>query len=430
MRSHGDILVIGAGLAGLAAAWTAVSCGQKVEVVAKGWGATHWHSGCVDVLGYYPPGSREPVSSPGRALRQLAQENQQHPYALVGPEVLDEVLQALKSLCARAGYPLQGSLDSNWLLPSAAGAYRPTCLAPEMMTAGDLSQDASMLLVGFRQFPDFFAGLAAENLRHQGISAAHLTLDLPELASRRVLTGVLLAGLFENPSFRAQVSQAIRPHIADMARIGFPAVLGMQQAMTVKRDLEARLERPVFEIPILPPSVPGMRLHAILLRAIEEMGGRVEAGIEARGASADQGRLVSVACQAAARVRDRRHQAYVLATGGILGGGIVTDFEGQAREAVFDLPVWAPPRLDWFRQNFLDPAGHPIYRAGLGVDGLLRPVGADDHPVYTNLFAAGTILAHCDVIGERSLEGVALATGFAAGRQAVEQARRTEAEPG
>jgi NADPH-dependent 2,4-dienoyl-CoA reductase/sulfur reductase-like enzyme len=46
-----NVLVIGAGIAGLTAAWQAVARGRKVRLVAKGWGASHWHSGCIDVLG-------------------------------------------------------------------------------------------------------------------------------------------------------------------------------------------------------------------------------------------------------------------------------------------------------------------------------------------------------------------------------------------
>ncbi|PWH19821.1 MAG: glycerol-3-phosphate dehydrogenase subunit GlpB, partial [Ardenticatenia bacterium] len=49
-----DVVVIGAGLAGLTAGWHAAVKGCRVRVVAKGWGTTYWHAGCIDVLGYYP----------------------------------------------------------------------------------------------------------------------------------------------------------------------------------------------------------------------------------------------------------------------------------------------------------------------------------------------------------------------------------------
>ncbi|MFZ2488616.1 MAG: FAD-dependent oxidoreductase, partial [Anaerolineae bacterium] len=47
-----DLLVIGAGLSGLMAAYTAARAGQRVQVVTKGLGSMHWTAGTVDVLGY------------------------------------------------------------------------------------------------------------------------------------------------------------------------------------------------------------------------------------------------------------------------------------------------------------------------------------------------------------------------------------------
>ncbi|MCP4417242.1 MAG: hypothetical protein GY805_11515, partial [Chloroflexi bacterium] len=75
----------------------------------------------------------------------------------------------------------------------------------------------------------------------------------------------------------------------------------------------------------------------------------------------------------------------------------------------------AKSRLDWFRQEFLDPSGHPIYRAGVTVNGRFQPLNGDSQPIYKNVYAAGTTLSHCEPVRERSFEGVALATGFAVG---------------
>ena len=75
-------------------------------------------------------------------------------------------------------------------------------------------------------------------------------------------------------------------------------------------------------------------------------------------------------------------------------------------------------RLDWFRRDFLDKHGHPIYQAGIRINAQFQPVNGDNRPVYNNLFAAGTTLAGGEVIRERSFEGVAIATGYAASNAA------------
>ena len=418
MESKNDVLVLGAGLAGLTAAWQASVRGKKVRLVSKGWGATHWHAGCVDVLGYWPVDEQLAVENPGQAIAQLLVANPDHPYGRIDLEKLSAALQALKDLCAAAGYPMKGSLDKNWRLPSAVGTARPTCLAPATMTAGDLNSKEPMLLVGFKQFVDFYPKVAADNLSQLGIPAQHVVLDLPPLAERHSTNGIVLAQMMEQETFQAEVVKAIRPHLGDAARVGFPAVLSMKQAGAVHQVLQEQLERPVFEIPGLPPSVPGIRLHHILKNAIEQNGGRVFEGVEAVGSEMENGRVTAIFSETAARNRAHRYRQYVLATGGILGGGITADHAGNVREVVFDLPLDTPEsQLDWFRRDFMDPEGHPIYRSGIVVDDRLQPVGDDKRVLYQNLYAAGTTLAGCDAIRERSFDGVALATGYVAGNQ-------------
>ncbi len=70
-----DLLVVGAGLSGLMAAYTAALAGLRVRVVSKGLGAMHWTAGTIDVLGYTGDGQREPVRNPLKALGGFLQEH-------------------------------------------------------------------------------------------------------------------------------------------------------------------------------------------------------------------------------------------------------------------------------------------------------------------------------------------------------------------
>lgn len=416
MSTKNDVLVVGAGLAGLTAVWQLATQQKKVRLVSKGWGATHWHSGCIDVLGYYPIDESQPVESPGVTLAKLIADQPEHPYALVGVSGVEAALTAFQTLCAEAGYPLRGSLDKNWLLPSAVGTFRPTCLAPETMIAGDLRRDDPMLIVGIKQLVDFYPNIVAENLVKQGVDATYLMLDLPKLAQRNFNTPVSIGSIMEQPNFRAELAQLIKPKLGKAKRVGLPAILGRQPSLAIKNDLEKQLGVPVFEMPGLPPSLPGIRLHAILMQAIERAGGRVYHGLEGVGIESEGGMVTAVLTEAAARPKPHRFDRYVVATGGILGGGIVTNHHGEAREVVFNLPVAAPEsRQDWFEQDFMDPKGHPVYRAGLTVNAQFQPLNGGSQPVYENVYAVGTTLGHGEVIRERSFEGVALSTGFAVG---------------
>jgi glycerol-3-phosphate dehydrogenase len=411
-----DILVIGGGLAGLVAAWRASLKGKRVRLITKGWGATHWHAGCVDVIGYYAASSPQPVESPRATLEDMIRENPRHPYGLAGLEAIEEATLEFQLLCDQAGYPLRGSLESNWILPSAIGAPRPTCLAPATMIAGDLHRHDPMLIAGFETLKDFYPGLIAGNLALQGISASAVMLDLASLKSRRFLYPHILAQRFEEEEFREEVAKTLKPGLGNAQRVGFPAVLGLDDAVTVKNDLEKKLGREVFEIPPLPPSIPGIRLHNILLKIIEKNGGRVFDGMEALAAEVEGKQVVAVFTEAAARNKVNRASNFILATGGILGGGIFAGHTGEVSEVVFNLPLSAPEKQDqWLDREFLGLPGHPIYRSGLNVDSSFRPIMEGDDILFENLFAAGTTLAGGDYIRERSFDGIALVTGFLVG---------------
>ena len=174
-----DTLVIGAGLSGLCAAWSAAQSGNRVRIIAKGWGATHWDTGCIDILGYYPLNNATSIESPRAALAKLIDEQPEHPYAISGIKAIEDALAAFQENCAAAGYPYTGSLEKNWLLPSAVGSIRPTCLAPDTMLAGDLRSPAPMLIVGFTGYLDFYPQLVASNLTAQGVTAQGVHITLP-----------------------------------------------------------------------------------------------------------------------------------------------------------------------------------------------------------------------------------------------------------
>jgi glycerol-3-phosphate dehydrogenase len=398
-----DTLVIGSGLSGLVTGWRALQNGKKTCIIARGWGATHWGSGCIDVLSDQP-------------LEAFIAANPTHPYAVAGLPALEQVLCSFQALCASDDYPMLGSLHESWLLPTALGTLRSTCLAPITMTAGDLHQRAPVLVVGFLQFLDFFPSLVAENLNAQSIFAADLTLDLPSLQSRRFVTGMVLARLFDTPTFRAEVAEALRGRLGSAARIGFPAVLGLKEPLTVMKDLEERLGLPIFEIPGLPPSIPGIRIHSILCNAIEQLGGSIFNGMQVIGCETSNGRIQSVFSEAAARRKTHAADSFVLATGGLLGGGIHLSASGYAQETALGLSIQTPAdRAAWHHPVFLSAEPHPLHCIGLSVNPSFQPLDAHREPFYQNLYAVGSALGGFDPIHEHSLEGVSLVTGYLTG---------------
>jgi len=205
----------------------------------------------------------------------------------------------------------------------------------------------------------------------------------------------------------------VKPLLGQSRFLGLPAVLGFDRVADICLDLEERLGVGVFEIPLLSPSLPGMRLAGLLKRDLLEAGVDYRQGAPIAGVESSGGR-VTVACRAG-NSREERILAehVVVATGRFFGGGLEASRRG-VRETLLDLSVEAPADRDnWHMASFLGAPGHPINRVGVRVDTSLRPVGRDGLPVYENLFVAGAVLASHDWVREKSGAGISVATGHA-----------------
>jgi glycerol-3-phosphate dehydrogenase len=410
-----DLLVIGGGLAGLFAAYLASKKRIKTSLITQGWGALNWGSGCIDIFGYVPPDYVQQVESPLQYLERLLSHFPDHPYSLAGLDALENAIRLFMEFCEEAGYPFHGTLETNIELPTALGTRRPACLVPETMIAGETSGHMPMLIVGFEGYLDFYPNLVAENLSAQGIRARETSLALKSLEGRKIITSRVLANLFESQEFRQEVIDVLKPKLGSAGRIGFPAVLGIKNAQQIKKHLESELGLPVFEIPGLPPSIPGVRLQNLLTASIEKLGGIVYNGMQVTAAVCEEKSITGIYSSAAARQITHTSKNYIMASGGILGGGFVVNSNGYTQELIFNLPVTRPePANRWLHSRFMDGPGHPIFSAGLEVNNAFQPINQGKEIIYKNLSIIGSALAHSDPVRERSIEGIALASAFSA----------------
>jgi glycerol-3-phosphate dehydrogenase subunit B len=424
-----DILVIGAGPAGLLAAWIARQRGARVRVLAAGIGTTHIAAGWIGLL--------DADGDLPAALGHWAAAHPRHPYSLAlgqspglaGLEALWGGIVALREVADQSGLSYEGDLSGNYRLPTALGASAAAALAPASFVAGDLRRPEPMLIAGPQGWRDFYPQLCAENLARQGVAARGLSFDLPEMraASQFDLTSTGLARLFERAEVRAHIADQLRPRLEGAARVGFPAVIGLERAAEAWRDLQERLGVPVFEIPTLPPSVPGMRLYQACKAALARAGVQILLDMTVtRGVTAN-GRAIGVIAPDVVRERTYRGDAIILATGGLYGGGIASDQRGELRETIFGLPLYTPPRDasqeragvgDWFQPVFLSEQEHPIHQVGVRANSQLQPVDESGRVVLANVYIAGRLLAGYAPLAEGSTEGVWLATAYRAAQEA------------
>jgi glycerol-3-phosphate dehydrogenase subunit B len=414
-----DVVVIGAGLAGLTAALRLADQGRRVLVVAKGVGGTHLAPATIDVLGYVDG----PVESPAQALPDFAAAHPGHPYRRLPVELIRSSLEWFGERLGELGY--RGRLEENFLLPTAVGVAKPTALVPQTMAAGDLRAGGRFVFVGLRGLKDFYPAYLADNLVHAALpdrtSVSARAVELaPPLGDAGDVSSVGFARRFEQPEFRDTVVRELERLLVPGEIVGFAAVLGLRLAGEVWQELETRLRHPVFEVPTLPPSVGGIRLFESMTAALRRAGARVVVGSTVSGAEHDRRRLEGVVAQTAGRPRTYRARSFVLASGGFASGGLQLDSHGRVRETAFDLPLVGvpPPDAPRFEPGYFDE--HPIARAGLAVDEALRPVDAEGEPAFENLHAAGATLAGAAPWREASGNGLSLASGYAAASAILE----------
>jgi glycerol-3-phosphate dehydrogenase subunit B len=381
-------------------------------------------SGCIDGLGYFPSSSPVPVSSPLGALNRLKEFHPQHPYSKLGGERILSALEQFIGLTGPEAIPYAGRFDSNVLIPTSLGTFHPTCLVPETMKNGDLSLPGRVLLLSFQGIKDFSAFLAAENLnllQARGIiapsfrSEALSGLDL----GKKALNTLNLAGALDEEDFRDHLAGRIQPLLKSGEKLGLPAVLGFRSSHSAWADLQKKLGSEIFEIPLPPPSIPGLRLYNLIRARLQGKGVRIIIGLPALKPVTGGGEIKGIGLGESRKSPVYRASAYVLATGKFAGGGLDAQ-PNRIYETLFDLPVQCPRnRKEWFSPQLLTPAGQPFNSFGVEVNENLQPVDSTGRVIYGNLFAAGGILAHADSMAEKSGGGVAIATGYAAGQLAA-----------
>jgi glycerol-3-phosphate dehydrogenase subunit B len=391
------LLVVGQGLAGLFAANLALRKGLRVTLISQGRGGLSLSAGCLD------------LGQPAASLPS------QHPYRSAGLQNLPAAVDAFRELLLPEGIEFLGNPDVSTTLPTAAGRLRHTHLVPRSMARGHFDAEARMVIAGFDGFRDFDAGLVADGIRRAGWPAQSISLPLPGEA-RRDLYSTDLARRFERDWTPEQLSSLWGPRLGKTTLLGLPAVLGLDHAPETHLALERSLGVGIFEIPTLPPSVPGLRLERALRRRSLQGGGRLIEGPAVVGrvdGRSGGGRVLGVVAATSAGPRAFQTDAVILATGGFLNGGLRADRAGRVADSVFDLPVEAATdRGEWLGDGCL--GYHPYDLFGLRVNEHMQPTDRQGRAFFDNLFACGGVLGGADRRGEKSRQGIDLVTAYAA----------------
>ncbi len=410
-----DLTVIGSGMAGMAAALFAGNRGLAVAQVS-GTSPLALASGCLDLLGVHPPQAKREWTDPWEAIEALGIDLPDHPLARIGEKDILASLEEFFSFLEKNDLPYDREPRRNWEILTPLGTVKRTYGVPKNMTPGDRAwvRKADCLLVEIRGLKGFSAGLIRERLKEVWPGLQVAVIDFPGFENRRDLLPEQLAQRLTLPVYWDRLTELIRRHSRGFEVVGLPAVLGLYRSRALVSEMEEKIGMPLFEIPTLPPSVPGLRLKEAFDRGLAEMGVHPLTLSRVVEVISEGARGFRIRIQKGGEEQWLHSRGILLAGGRFLGGGLKAERQG-IREPLFDLPVVQPKdRQDWHRLDFFDPKGHPVNRAGLETDDCFRPLNGQGEPAYENLFAAGSILAHQDWVREKCGGALSVATAWVA----------------
>lgn len=399
-------LVIGSGLAGLTAALLLEEAGTDVTLVTMGFGGLQLSPGTIDILGYAP----DRVAAPLEAVAACVDP---HPYARIGAEATRAGVTWLQDLLPDL---VQGSPERNVILPSVVGAMRPTACYPTHQRAGLLRDGVDLTIVGLRHHKDFYPELIAGNLERAttpdggNVRVHSAWIDVPARDGEADSSALTYARFLDTDRGLQALAGAL-DKVPGTGAIGLPAILGLKRP-----DVPARLAemvgREVFEIPGLPPSVPGMRLNEALRAECLKRRIRLIQGAKAVGFEAQDGHIQAIRTHAAGRDITYPCDTVVYAPGGFESGALTVASTGAVSETLFGLPLYKPAGIlvhgDYWGKE------QPLFEVGVRVDAQMRPVDEAGEPAYHNLVAAGSLLGGAGRWHELSGEGIALGSAWAA----------------
>jgi glycerol-3-phosphate dehydrogenase subunit B len=407
-----DVLVIGRGLAGMAAAARSASFGLKT-VQAGSSAGFFLYSGLMDLLGVYPVEKQAVLPRPEPGFDQIRKEMPAHPYGGVSFSKVLESLSFVASFLKQARLMYQSDENRNSSVLTAAGTFKPSYLIPKTFAGGGIEklQGQRVLFVDFKGMKGFSARQVANVLHRICPQASVLTIDVPGYP--KDITPAALAAMFEKDDFLSMVIDLIKNHAQLADRVGLPAVCGMNHSHDIIKTLTEKIGCPCFEIPGLLPSIPGIRLRNAFEDQLSEKSVIVlnNSTVSFKTHSADCFSMTARAQNMETRIRSR---CVILASGRFQGKGLHAS-RGQVRETVFGLPVYQPgQRNQWYAHDFFHPHGHAINQAGVETNDQFQPIDESRAPLFDHLYAAGTILAHNDWMRLKSGAGVSCVSAITA----------------
>lgn len=417
---HSDILVVGAGMAGLMAAVTAAKSGLSVSVLSEGAGVISIGSGAVDFLGYV--NGKKITDNPFNHLNEL---DKNHPYNIIGAENIKNAFASLIEISTSNGYEIKMNDEGlNQTAISIAGTTKPTYICSESNNASRILKAKKILFAGVEYLKDAQPALAVKQAKQYKVFAdAELEstiLKSPFGKTHRVLNSLDLARYVDKEEgFNWLKSELVRVSGGFDAVI-IPPICGTVNYTKSFKELQ-NLGFILVEAVSIPPGVGGYRLRNALISEAKKLDIKFIENCNVQRAVIENGKCKSIVALhnniAGALETEYSADKFIIATGGVIGGGIASTPD-KVYEKIFNIEIKSPASVEE-RSDKNVFGSHIFTKFGVNVNNKLQAIDSSGSPLYDNVFFAGNTLSDYDFPTEKSGYGVACSTGYTAALSAL-----------
>lgn len=407
-----DVIVIGGGLSGLIAAAASAKRGKKVTLLSFGMGTLTIGSGIIDILGY--DNDAAIVSNPEEGVNMVDED---HPYHKIGLQAVTEAVEFFLNLCREEMYPYIGNLNQMKWIPTAAGTLKPTCLVPRTIDPDQLKVADQIYIVGFHGLKDYYAELVVKNLKiNLGLDKKYEIVMIDhKFSGGRDITVLDIARWLDSEDGRAKCIQQLKSKIKPGSVVLMPPILGTTPDYLVLDAVAKATGCHMIEMMTVPPSISGLRLRSMLINCLKKLGVRMIEKANVIKSILEERKCIAVVTDGIDRERTYYAQNFILATGGVYGGGLISSALGEVKEPIFNIPIQVPiAQENWSNLKLFSNKKQPFATIGITVDNKMRPLDMQGKVLIENVFVVGRNLQGYDFCFEKSGNGVALASGYQA----------------
>ena len=402
-----DTIIIGGGLSGLISGIYLSQRGQRCVIISSGQSALHFSSGSFDLLNNLPDGTS--VQKPLDAISELVKQAPTHPYAKLGETKFKELAQQAEEFFKNAGISTQGDHEENHYRVTPMGTLKPTWLTLKNLL---ISENEKCLpiqhpgIFNITGFLDFYTRFIADEFLKMGAKCSIHSINLPALENLRKnpteMRSVNIARVFDKQENIEELARILKAESGDCDSIILPAITGLYREDVVDY-LRKEINKPIYLLPTLPPSVPGIHTQQKLRSVFQQNGGVFMLGDNVLRADIKGNRI--------SQIYSFNHgdipfvgQNFILATGSYFSQGLIASTE-KIYEPIFDLDVtFTPNRTQWYNSDVFDT--QPYQSFGIKTDSTFRCTR--EGKLFENLYAAGAILEGFNPLKEGCGAGVSI----------------------